>query len=536
MKSCWACDEAGFENGGKGDPEGRPCYFHLRRLGDGRSLGGWKGLILLCWVVALLVGCGPQEIEAPEPRPVVLITLGSVRADLVGALGGEVGWTPEIDRFATQSQWRGTAVASSSSPLAAMATLLTGVDPWHHQVLGHANANLEAELPTLGQAFSSIGYATAAILPAGSRLDRYGFTAGFEEIVPLDDDGAAARLASMGGGARFLWVHLPDVGFPYRDRRQEIPRLADRPRTLDKVDHRWLMPFTDPGLEIPSDLAAAAAELYRHEVAWGDQRFGRLLDALRSAPAWSESLVAVTAILGTELGEHGQALYAQNLGRESLEVPLFLKLPAEAGMELAEQGGRPVAAGRLWATLLEAAGGQGAPVHQPSLWVRSDAPALSALFDYGGANLFSAVFPSDAEGSAEQLLWRSRHGAPEPEFHLALAVRSGRSDLKLTEPQKRIFDRLRRRFRQTRPFSESGRSDGGAVDPEVEAWIERWPADGGFVGIEDPALLDALAASTEFHWRRFVEEERSPAEELARRLRRGPGGIVPGSDDRPKGP
>jgi hypothetical protein len=60
----------------------------------------------------------------------VLITFDSLRADVVGGLGGEPRLTPNLDALLRGADWGGRAIAPSSLGAAAMASLFTGLRPW----------------------------------------------------------------------------------------------------------------------------------------------------------------------------------------------------------------------------------------------------------------------------------------------------------------------------------------------------------------------------------------------------------------------
>ncbi|MCP4247435.1 MAG: hypothetical protein GY778_10345 [bacterium] len=181
----------------------------------------------------------------------------------------------------------------------------------------------------------------------------------------------------------------------------------------------------------------------------------------------------MTASQGLELGEHGQTLWAQNLGRASIEVPLIIKLPRSLRGSLAIPEGARISQPRIWATLVESAGERPEPVRAPSLFRSGEAPIVSELYLRNGVNEFSLL-----DGDL-QLIWSTRFAPAEPEFYLAqLALRGGRPPL--TEPARRILDRLEVAFLQTPPFS----GPAGGAAPRLR--LERWTAS-GTVPVDDPA-------------------------------------------------
>lgn len=440
-----------------------------RRVKGDRRVAFFFWAAFLGVLLPALAGCRPEAggpAAAPPAPPeawrgsVVVFSFDALRADHVGALGGLAGLTPELDRFAAEADYVGRAVAASSSPLVALASSFTGTGALQHRLLGHLDAHLRPSLPTLAELFWSAGYDTVFFEPRPTWMGRYGLLRGMARSEATLDRQLLHELPLFDSVPRFYWIVLPEADAPYADRRAE------------------LMPHADPRSPLPAALRRDAAELFRLEVAAGDARLGRYLDALRGSAGWAETLVVVTATVGTELGEHGGALYAQNLYRESVEVPLVIRLPASLaarGFRIAEKAGPPVAAERLFATLAESIGAEPAPICSPSLYRQARRPAVSALPMRNGWNLYSAVFPSAQAGArAEQLIRASRFGPGEDLYYAAQAAEAG-APVDLPERPRQLFERLHARFEEAPPWQSD--------EVEVELWT--WTGDSGAVRAAD---------------------------------------------------
>jgi len=70
---------------------------------------------------------------------------------------------------------------------------------------------------------------------------------------------------------------------------------------------------------------------YALEVAHADRWVGVLLDSLRAADRYDESLIIFTADHGESLGEHGQLGHVENLHDPMIRVPLVIKPPLSWG-------------------------------------------------------------------------------------------------------------------------------------------------------------------------------------------------------------
>ncbi|MDP9122506.1 MAG: sulfatase-like hydrolase/transferase, partial [Acidobacteriota bacterium] len=132
-------------------------------------------------------------------------------------LGGDPGLTPNLAALMRSADWAGTAIAASSSEAPAMASLLTGLRPWQHQVLlDGAAARLSPELWTLPKALKAAGYTTSAYVSSYWYSADFGYASGFDSFQEMGKiREPAERLAALGEGRQFVWVHIPEPRAPY---------------------------------------------------------------------------------------------------------------------------------------------------------------------------------------------------------------------------------------------------------------------------------------------------------------------------------
>ena len=467
----------------------------------------WMVWVWLVCVGGLWMGCGVgDDSEPPEDRPpIVWVTFEGLRADAVGALGGEPELTPHLDRLASEADWVGRGVAASSWTVPAAASISTGLPPWKHQALYFEWADLPGETRTLAEALEDLGYETAAYTTGHWISARFQFHQGFDVFEPLRRGGRAqARLRGLRGDPSMVWVHFKDPSPPWTRRDWVLAREAAGflPRRLDRsVLERYL----DPELPLPPHLERVVHGLYRQNVAWADERLGRLLKALRASGHYDRTLVLVTGTHGQALGEEGQVGDGTDLSRRVLEVPLVVKLPADTELHLQPDPKQRVATSRIFATLVEAAGGEVPPGVAPSLFHRSDEPILSELYLAGERNLFSLL-----DGDL-QLLWATRFAPPEPDYFRARRqLLDDPSQPALGEPPEVLMDRLEQAFLSTRPLT--GRSfagEPGSPHGPPELKLVRWGPDGTET-VDDPSTRRALAERLRERWGAFLAEEHPP--------------------------
>jgi arylsulfatase A-like enzyme len=416
------------------------------------------------------------------------------------------------------ADWAGRAIAPSSSVVPSTASLLTGLRPWQTQVLG-PGADLSPDLLTLPEALQAAGYATHGYYHGHWMERENGYGQGFDSYDLLGDaEDALDRLSHLSAGRELVWVHIPEPQPPYVRRSWLLSRLKDpSPDLPAQVRSAELARYLDPASPPPEEVRRRFWDLYRLHAAWADERLGRLLDALRQSGQWERSLVVVTSTYGAEpgFGRRGERNGdLSGLGRERIEVPLAVKLPAGWKRPIAVPRTERVAALRLWATVVEAVGGPLPPAVAPSLFVRAPAPlpVLSELYSGNGTNTFSLVDGDD------QLLRESRYAPPEPEYYRALLLDvpgAPPPEPPLREDSDAILGRLATAFAAARPLT------GAAPPGPPKLTLLRWEGLSGSRRIDDPQRQAELALRLARAWRRFVPEELSPAAEAqARKIAR----------------
>ncbi len=439
----------------------------------------------------------------------MLITFDSLRADVVGNLGGEPGLTPNLDALFRGASWAGRAIAPSSLGVSSMASLFTGLRPWQHQVLHDRQSHLSKALLTLPEALKAAGYATAGFSAETSYSKVFGYDQGFDQLEELEKGTAAIDRLKALRGRQFVWIHIPEPAAPYLRR----PNFEDRVdvKGLDlppRLQPNELAPFFDPAVPLPPELRQRFWAMYRLNVAFADDRLGHFLQALRESGQWDRTLLVVTSTHGEELGEKHQILNGGNLGRQLLEVPLAVKLPAGSSPKIAVPENQRPAAARIWATLVEAAGGEVPPAASPSLFHElrgAPASVVSELYFTNGTNQFSLLDGDD------QLLRESRFAPPQPEYYRARLAEMGGGNAALarsllSEPPEAIFGRLLAAFRSTLPFTGQGA-------PKLA--LERWRAGpgAGSVAVADPRRTAELARLLTQRWNEFLPGETTPGAE-----------------------
>jgi len=265
-----------------------------------------------------LAGCradraAPAADRILSGRPVVLITIDTLRADRLGSYGSARGLTPALDRFAQTATRFSAAVTQVPLTVAAHATILTGLHPAHHGVRTNDGVQPRASVTMLPEALRAHGYTTAAFI-GGYPLDRsFGLSRGFDwyDDQFLRTPGKVERSAD----------EVVDVALNWIDAHRSIPFFV------------WVHLF-DPHSPYtpPAPFAAAHPEApYDGEVAYTDAAIGRFFDRLQRLDLFHQSTIVVVADHGESLGDHGERTHGTFLYDATVRVPLLLMLPGASG-------------------------------------------------------------------------------------------------------------------------------------------------------------------------------------------------------------
>jgi len=276
-----------------------------------------KRLHLAALVVAWASqGCSSGRVAESYPdAPVVLISIDTLRADRLGLYGYEAADTPVIDALGEESVVFERAYSHCPLTLPSHSSLLTGLLPPHHGVRDNIGFVLGEDVATLQARLGAAGWSTGAAVSSFVLRRQTGIARGFElfddaieapfgtaALASVQRDGAAAVAAlggwleRLGGGPFFAFLHLYEPHTPYTP-----PPPYDR--------------HEDP---------------YDGEVAYADALVGRFLDRLRALGVYEESLIVLVADHGEGLGDHGEEEHGLFVYRESIQVPLVVRLPGGA--------------------------------------------------------------------------------------------------------------------------------------------------------------------------------------------------------------
>jgi arylsulfatase A-like enzyme len=323
---------------------------------------GGGGAIVPAAIVALLgaaVLLPPRLVPgAGSSRglvPVVLVSIDTMRTDLLAGGGEPRPTSPEIDRLAREGvQWP-VAVTPSPGSAASHAALLTSRYPVSNGVWANFSV-LDESVETLAERLSAMGYRTGGFVTNTFLGRRFGFAQGFDAYVesgvtealqepsgaalfrslaivqvidrlryradPAHDASFEAALAWLGESDRppFLFLHFMDVHSPYVPPSPWDARFgATREGGPESPDHRNRFGWR------PSVAAYVA------EIAHLDSKIGRLRRELERRGLLDRAVIVLTTDHGENLVDHEPNFtHGSTMFEATLRVLAVLRAPGRA--------------------------------------------------------------------------------------------------------------------------------------------------------------------------------------------------------------
>ncbi|HJR61100.1 MAG TPA: sulfatase-like hydrolase/transferase [Vicinamibacterales bacterium] len=370
------------------------------------------GLTLAILIIAGGYVWRRSAVPAPGSGPIILISIDTLRADRLPAYGYTGTRTPAIDRLAGDGVLFEQAYSHSPQTLPAHTSMLTGKLPFEHGVRDNIGFSVKPGERVLQQALRDRGYVTGAFVSAHVLRHEVGLAQGFDHY---DDE-------------------LPPAS-PSKPLGQVQRAGLDTWRAAE----RWLTARTSPRFFLffhiyephrpyspPSHLTASNP--YDGEVEHADEIVGALLEHLTRTDLYDRSTIVLLSDHGEGLGDHGEDEHGIFLYRETIRVPLIVKLPGS------REGGRRVASAvqhvDLVPTILElldgAAGGD-----------EQEGPGRSLLPVLGGAGtLAEAAIYSEALSPRYHFGWSELYALSDDRYRLIRAPRDELYDLSQDPDEK----------------------------------------------------------------------------------------------------
>jgi len=392
--------------------------------------------------------CSP-ETKASDTfpgAPVILISIDTLRSDRLPAYGYKKVETPNLDALARESALFERAFSPCPMTLPAHASMMSGLLPTDHAVRNNIGYTFDGKKhETLAALLRKNGYATGAAVSSYVLRSETGIDSGF--------DFYADSIPMIAGDA--LGAHQRSGRMAIADALPWIGNHKARPFFFFLHLYEPHAPYQ------PAEPFRHYRDKYDGEVATADAIVGDFISELKKLGTFEEAIVIVTSDHGEGLYDHGEDQHGVLLYRESIQVPLLIRLPkgAKGGRRISD----PVQLTDLFPTVAALLGLGGAPN-------KSGKPLLTppAGSETGPRLIYSETFYPRIH-----LGWSELRSVYDGQYHFIESPRPELYDMKADPGERKdLIDVQRRdavRLRKTLASFETKLQPLGQIDPDTAA-------------------------------------------------------------------
>lgn len=299
-------------------------------------------------------------------RPnILLIVMDATRFDYLSAYGYPRATTPNLDRLSEDGVLFERAFAAAPWTPPSHASLFTGTYPSQHGVDVNENLHLGQQNQTIAEILSENGYRTFGVLPDAHLSSSRGFHKGFQEYIELwripylypEYDWIECLMRNLlfgrdkrtyytnrviqrwlranwrGTDPFFIFVNYKTAHNQYQPPRIFKRRFGVKPgpgvnmRKVRFYSRKGGYPYMARRFELTEEEFAILKSWYAGAIAYLDFRLGELIQYLKEAGAYDNTLIIVTADHGENFGEHHLAYHMFCLYESLIRVPLIMTWP-----------------------------------------------------------------------------------------------------------------------------------------------------------------------------------------------------------------
>jgi arylsulfatase A-like enzyme/tetratricopeptide (TPR) repeat protein len=268
------------------------------------------GLTLL----GLLACKGEHAVTDLRPRgPIILISIDTLRADRLPMYGYDKVATPHLDALRGDSILFANAYSHVPLTLPSHASILTGLLPPGHGVRSNIGYRLNAETPSIPALLKAAGYATGGAISSYVLRGSTGMAGAFD----FYDDAISNRSGVAIGNLQRAGNVTSAIAKKWIEQQE--------PRPFFFLLHLFEphAPYSAPE-PFRSKYASAP---YDGEIAATDALVGDFLAFLKARGIYDRATIIFLSDHGEGLRQHGEPEHGIFLYRETIHVPLLVKLP-----------------------------------------------------------------------------------------------------------------------------------------------------------------------------------------------------------------
>jgi arylsulfatase A-like enzyme len=280
-------------------------------------------------------------------KNVILLTIDTLRKDVLGCYGNELGLTPFIDSIQDKCIRFNKAQSTGPYTQASFPGILTSSYYLEHVKEEKANKRLSGRRTLLSEVLQREGIITAGFHSNAYLWAFFGWNRGWYKFydsseADVDDKAPYIKASALNHKVAewlsydqnikdkplFLWVHYMDVHEPYVPARRYIDRVDPG---IKATENEMMDLFKNVVLKRDSsnpDTVALLKKLYLAHVNEVDDATKEFFVLLEQAEILKDSTVIIASDHGDEFAEHGGLSHDGKMFSELIDVPLIIYDPS----------------------------------------------------------------------------------------------------------------------------------------------------------------------------------------------------------------
>ena len=271
-----------------------------------------------------------------KPRQVIIVCIDTLRADVLGCYGNNLGITPRLDALAERAVRFEKCEAPGSWTFPSVSATMTGRYSGYI-IPSRGTRYIRPDVVTLAELFYSEGFRTATVTSNVHPTMEFGFFQGYEysnEFVGVKAEELVQDVIEWIEARKdqdfFVYLHLNDPHHPFTPPEPFLSRFR-RGNGRFESDFSVAVWNREKNTGFPQGEREQVKSLWEGEVAYTDQQVGVLIDSLRELNIWRDLAFITYGDHGEEFWEldHGGFGHAHTVYEELTHVPLLMKIPGQ---------------------------------------------------------------------------------------------------------------------------------------------------------------------------------------------------------------
>lgn len=281
-------------------------------------------------------------------KNIILLTIDTLRKDVIGCYGGEGELTPFIDSIQDRCIRFNKAQSTGPYTQASFPAILTSTYYLEHIKEERVKRRLSKKRTLISEILQFRDITTAAFHSNAYLMDVFGWNRGWDTFFDsadeqVDDKAPYIKASQLNNKVIswflkeknklkekpfFLWLHYMDVHEPYVPERRYIDQVDP---TINVTEDQMMKLFHEVLLKrdvSDNKIVELLRKLYLAHVREIDDAAKEFFTILRKAKHLDDSIVIITSDHGDEFGEHGSLSHDGKMYSELIDVPLFIYDPS----------------------------------------------------------------------------------------------------------------------------------------------------------------------------------------------------------------